>query len=74
MILLVGSPFTQEIQDKPLLTSFKLLKLEAYNRNEDPAEHVTAFQAQMVLYDMFDVLMCWAFPTTLRGPVRMWYG
>ncbi|RRT35717.1 hypothetical protein B296_00028372 [Ensete ventricosum] len=36
-----GSPFTPEIQDKPLPANFKLLALELYGGNCDPAEHRT---------------------------------
>ena len=60
-----GSPFTQVIQDKPILLNFCLPMLEAYNNGADPAKHFIAFQAQMALYDTSDVLMCGAFPTTL---------
>ncbi|RWW46276.1 hypothetical protein BHE74_00047802 [Ensete ventricosum] len=44
-----GSPFTPEIQDKPLLTNFRLLALELYDDSCDPVEHVIAFRAQMAL-------------------------
>ncbi|RZR72230.1 hypothetical protein BHM03_00011315 [Ensete ventricosum] len=42
-----GSPFTPEIQDKHLPTNFKLLALELYGGNCDPAEHVATFHAQI---------------------------
>lgn len=40
-----GSPFTQEIQDKPILLNFYLLTLEAYDSGADLVEHVAAFRA-----------------------------
>ncbi|RWV85024.1 hypothetical protein GW17_00053217 [Ensete ventricosum] len=68
-----SSPFTPEIQGKPLPTTFRLLTLEPYDGSDDPTEHTVAFHAQMALYDTFDTLMCRAFPTTLRGSAMTWY-
>ncbi|RRT31570.1 hypothetical protein B296_00034444 [Ensete ventricosum] len=69
----VGSPFTPEIQGKPLPTNFKLSTFEPYDGSGNPTKHIAAFYAQMALYDTSDTLMCRAFSTTLRGPARTWY-
>ncbi|RZS23000.1 hypothetical protein BHM03_00055842, partial [Ensete ventricosum] len=42
-----GSPFTPEIQSKPLPATFRLPALEPYDGSSDPMEHIATFRSQM---------------------------
>ncbi|RRT70390.1 hypothetical protein B296_00011781, partial [Ensete ventricosum] len=53
-----SSPFTPEIQAKPLPATFRLPALEPYDGSGDSTEHIVAFCTQMALYDTSDALMC----------------
>ncbi|RWW42415.1 hypothetical protein BHE74_00052065 [Ensete ventricosum] len=59
-----GSPFTPEIQSKPLPATFRLPALEPYDGSGDPTEHIATFRAQMALYDTSEALIL----TTRDGP------
>ncbi|RRT60564.1 hypothetical protein B296_00031900 [Ensete ventricosum] len=51
------SPFVLEVQDKPIPPDFQLPALEHYDGSSDRSKHITAFWAQMALYDTLDSLM-----------------
>ncbi|RWW70125.1 hypothetical protein BHE74_00022201, partial [Ensete ventricosum] len=52
-----GSPFTPEIQSKPLPATFRLPALEPYDGSGDPMEHIATFCTQMALYDTSEALI-----------------
>ncbi|RRT33770.1 hypothetical protein B296_00048996, partial [Ensete ventricosum] len=62
-----SSPFTLEIQGKPLPATFRLPTLESYDGSGDPTEHTTAFRAQMALYDTSKKFQTSIHPDVLDG-------
>ena len=47
--------------------------MEAYNGSQDPLDHLKSFKTLMHLQRIPDKIMCKAFPTTLKGPTRVWF-
>ena len=48
-------------------------QLETYDGSKDPLVQLESFKTLMDLQGMADEIMYRAFPTTLRGPARIWF-
>ena len=67
------SPFTTSINSFPLPPKFRMPYVENYDGNKDPSDHLESFTTLMHLQGIPDEIMCRAFPTTLKGPARIWF-
>ena len=50
-----------------------MLQIESYDGAKDPLDHLESFKTLMHLQGVANEIMCRAFPTTLRGPARIWF-
>ena len=48
-------------------------QVETYDGSKDPLDHLESFKTLMHLQGVVDEIMCRAFPTTLKGPARIWF-
>ena len=48
-------------------------QIESYDEVKDPLDHLETFKTLMHLQGVPDEIICRAFPTTLKGPVRIWF-
>ena len=69
----IDSPFTTSVNSFPLPPKFHMLQVEDYDGNKDPLDHFESFKTLMHLQGILDEIMCKAFPTTLKGPARIWF-
>ena len=67
------SPFTLSGNSFPLPQKFRMPQIESYDRVKDPLDHLETFKTLMHLKGVPDEIMCRAFLTTLKGPVRIWF-
>ena len=67
------SPFTTSVNSFPLPLKFRMLQLESYDGAKDPLDHLKSFKTLMHLQGVADEIMCRAFPTTLKGLLRIWF-
>ena len=47
--------------------------MESYDGSNDPLDHMEFFKTLIHLQGVADEIMCKAFPTTLKGPTRVWF-
>jgi ribosomal protein L19E len=66
-------PFTKTVTSFPLPTKFRMPTLETFDGLKDPLDHLESFKTMMCLQGVPDEIMCRAFPTTLKGPARIWF-
>ena len=65
------SPFTKRVDDYPLPEKFKVPQLENFDGLRDPLDYLDSFRTVIRLQGVSDEIMCRAFPTNLRGSVKV---
>ena len=73
LVYRIDSPFIVSITSHPLPSKFKMPTLDSYDGTRDPYDHIATFKTTMHLQVVPDEIMCRAFPTTLKGPARVWF-
>ena len=48
-------------------------QVETYDGSKDPLDQLESFKTLIHLQGIADKIMCRAFPTTLKGPARVWF-
>ena len=69
----IDSPFTASVTSFTFPPKFRIPQVESYNESKDPLDHLESFKTLMHLQEVADEIMCRAFPTTLKGPTRVWF-
>ena len=67
------SPFTTSVNSFPLLSKFRMLQVENYDRNKGLLDHLESFKTLMHLQGIPNEIMCRDFPTMLKGPAWIWF-
>ena len=49
-----------------------MTSVDLYDGAHDPFDHIATFKTMMHLQGVPNEIMCRAFPTTLKGPTRVW--
>ena len=73
LVYRIDSLITASVTTFPLSTKFRMSQVEAFDGSKGPLDHLKSFKTLMHLQGMADEIMCWAFPTTLKGPAKVWF-
>ncbi|KAL2497271.1 Ribonuclease H [Abeliophyllum distichum] len=71
-MVLKEDPFSLEVMAVPLPRDFKQPKMEKYDSSSNPIDHLRSFVDLKRLQATPDVIICRAFPPTLRRKARDW--
>lgn len=58
----------------PLPLKFKVPQVDIYDKPRDPVEYLETFKAYMNVHKFSREIACQAYPLTLKGMVRGWFG
>ena len=61
------------INSHPLPPKFKMPSLDLHDGTRDPFDNIATFKTTMHLQGVPNEIMCRAFPTTFKGPARVWF-
>ena len=67
------SLFTNFVNSFPLPQKFRMPQIESYNGVKDPLNHLETFKTLMHFQGVPNEIMCRVFPTTVKGPARIWF-
>ncbi|XP_059446479.1 uncharacterized protein LOC132178030 [Corylus avellana] len=70
----INLPFIDRLMRFPLPDKFKVPRVDKYDGSGDPSDHMESFRAHIILHDTPDEIACQAFPLTLKGIAKEWFG
>ena len=69
----INFPFTVQVTFCLLSAKFWMPQVETNDGMKDPLDRLKFFKTLIHLQGVLDEIMCKAFPTTLKGPTRVWF-
>ena len=73
MVKATNSLFTTAVLECPVPLKFQLPQLEPFNGFKDPQDHLKTFKMTLGFQQPPDEILCYSFPTILKGATREWF-